>query len=37
VALAHILDGKAKLDILEDSPAKDILLAIADYMIERSY
>lgn len=37
VALSYISEGKAKLDVLDDSEAKEILLAIADYMIERSY
>ncbi|MGB3907970.1 MAG: polyprenyl synthetase family protein [Methanomethylovorans sp.] len=37
VALSYILDGKKELDMLESSQAKEILLAIADYMIERSY
>ena len=37
VALSYISEGKAKLDLLDDSEAKEILLAIADYMIERSY
>ena len=37
VALSYIRDGKAKLDVLEGSQAKEILLAIADYMVERSY
>ena len=37
LAMSYIQQGKAKLDILEDSEAKDVLLAIADYMIERSY
>ena len=36
-ALSYINEGKAKLDVLEDSQAKEILFAIADYMIERSY
>lgn len=36
-AVSYIREGKKKLDVLEDSEAKDILLAIADYMIERSY
>lgn len=37
LAMSYIQQGKAKLDILEDSDAKDVLLAIADYMIARSY
>lgn len=36
-AVSYIRKGKKKLDVLEDSEAKDILFAIADYMIERSY
>jgi len=37
LAISYIKEGKAKLDVLDDSEAKDILLAIADYMIERAY
>lgn len=37
VALSYIKQGKAQLDGLEDSEAKQILLAIADYMIKRAY
>lgn len=37
LAISYIEQGKAELDILEDSQAKDVLLAIADYMISRSY
>ncbi len=37
LAVSYIQQGKAKLDILEDSEAKDVLLAIADYMIERTF
>ncbi|HJH32797.1 MAG TPA: polyprenyl synthetase family protein [Methanosarcinaceae archaeon] len=37
LAMSYIQRGKAKLDILDDSEAKDVLLAIADYMIERAY
>lgn len=36
-AVSYIHEGKKKLDVLEDSEAKEILLAIADYMIERSH
>lgn len=36
-AVSYIREGKKKLDVLEDSEAKEILLAIADYMIERSH
>lgn len=36
-AVSYICEGKKKLDVLEDSEAKEILLAIADYMIERSH
>lgn len=36
-AVSYILEGKKKLDVLENSEAKEILLAIADYMIERSH
>lgn len=32
-----VAEGKAKLDILPDGEAKDILLALADYMIERKF
>jgi geranylgeranyl diphosphate synthase type I len=37
LAISYINKGKAKLDVLEDSPAKDLLLQIADYMIAREY
>lgn len=36
-AVSYIREGKKKLDVLEDSEAKEILLSIADYMIERSH
>jgi geranylgeranyl diphosphate synthase type I len=36
-ALDYVAKGKAKLDILPDSEAKEILLALADYMIERKF
>jgi len=29
--------GKHALDVLEDSPAKKLLLELADYMIRRGY
>ena len=37
LAISYINEGKAKLDILDDSEAKDVLLAIADYMISRKH
>ncbi len=37
LAISYINEGKAKLDALEDSPSKDLLLQIADYMIAREY
>ncbi|WP_292465272.1 polyprenyl synthetase family protein [Methanolobus sp.] len=37
LAVSYITKGKGLLDILEDSESKDILLAIADYMIQRSH
>lgn len=37
LAISYVEKGKAKLDVLPDSEAKEILLAIADYMIERTY
>lgn len=37
LALSYIAKGKELLDVVEDSEAKTILLAIADYMITRSY
>ncbi len=37
LAFSYVEKGKNLLDIVEDSPAKDILLEIADYMIKRSY
>lgn len=33
----YVTKGKAKLDILPDSEAKEILLALADYMIQRKF
>jgi geranylgeranyl diphosphate synthase type I len=37
LAISYIAKGKGLLDVLEDSEPKDILLAIADYMIQRSH
>ncbi len=37
LALGYVANGKELLDIVEDSKAKTILKAIADYMITRSY
>ncbi|MGB9929206.1 MAG: polyprenyl synthetase family protein [Methanosarcina sp.] len=37
LAISYINAGKAKLDILEDSPEKELLLQVADYMISRQY
>ncbi len=36
-ARKYVADGKEKLDVLPESEAKDILLALADYMIERKF
>jgi geranylgeranyl diphosphate synthase type I len=36
-ARKYVAEGKAKLDILPDTEAKDILLDLADYMIERKF
>ncbi len=36
-ALNFVSEGKAKLDVLPDSEAKDIMLGLADYMIERRF
>jgi len=36
-ARKFVAEGKAKLDVLPDTEAKDILLALADYMIERKF
>lgn len=33
----YINEGKAKLDILPDTEAKEILLALADYLLERKF
>ncbi|MCO5384253.1 MAG: hypothetical protein NHB15_21155 [Methanosarcina barkeri] len=37
LAISYINEGKAKLDVLPDSPEKELLLQIADYMISREY
>lgn len=37
LAISYINEGKAKLDVLKDSPEKALLLQIADYMISREY
>ncbi|HET8687381.1 MAG TPA: polyprenyl synthetase family protein [Methanosarcina sp.] len=37
LAISYINEGKAKLDALQDSPEKELLLQIADYMIARKY
>lgn len=37
LAISYINEGKAKLDVLKDSPQKELLLQIADYMITREY
>lgn len=36
-AKRYVKEGKAKLDILPDSEAKTVLLALADYMVERKF
>ncbi|MCD4809877.1 MAG: polyprenyl synthetase family protein, partial [Methanosarcinales archaeon] len=36
-ARKYVAEGKAKLNVLPDTEAKDILLALADYMIERKF
>jgi len=33
----YLEDGKSKLGLLEDSPAKETLIEIADYMVSREY
>jgi len=33
----YVAEGKAKLNVLPDTEAKEILLALADYMIERKF
>lgn len=37
LAVSYIARSKEMLDVLEDSESKEILMAIADYMIQRSY
>jgi geranylgeranyl diphosphate synthase type I len=37
LAISYINEGKAKLDVLQDCPEKELLLQIADYMITRKY
>ncbi|MGM0769991.1 MAG: polyprenyl synthetase family protein [Halobacteriota archaeon] len=37
LSASYLEKGKKMLDILEDSEAKEILLAIADYMVTRNY
>lgn len=37
LAISYINEGKAKLDVLQDCPEKELLLQIADYMISRKY
>jgi geranylgeranyl diphosphate synthase type I len=37
LAISYIIEGKAKLDVLQDCPEKELLLQIADYMISRKY
>jgi len=37
LAISYINEGKAKLDVLQDCPEKDLLLQIADYIITRKY
>jgi geranylgeranyl diphosphate synthase type I len=37
LALSYIARSKELLDVVDDSESKDILRAIADYMIQRSY
>ena len=37
LAISYINAGKAKLEILNDTPEKELLLQIADYMIARQY
>lgn len=36
-ALNFVTEGKEKLDVLPESEAKNIMLALADYMIERKF
>ncbi|MDD3041432.1 MAG: polyprenyl synthetase family protein [Methanosarcinaceae archaeon] len=37
LAISYVEQGKVKLDALADSPEKELLLQIADYMIDRNY
>ena len=37
LAMSYLEKGKSKLEVLEDSEAKQLLLDIADYMVERPY
>lgn len=37
LAISYVEQGKAELDALADCPEKEILLQIADYMIDRNY
>lgn len=37
LAESYLKEGKGKLDVLEDSEAKQVLLEIADYMLSRKY
>ena len=37
LSASYLEEGKKMLDILEDSEAKEILLAVADYMVTRNY
>jgi geranylgeranyl diphosphate synthase, type I len=37
LAISYINEGKAKLNVLQDCPEKELLLQIADYMISRKY
>lgn len=37
LAMSYLEKGKSKLDVLEDTRAKKLLLDIADYMVERPY
>ncbi|MGC9517411.1 MAG: short chain isoprenyl diphosphate synthase IdsA [Methanomicrobiales archaeon] len=37
IALNNVKEAKELLDLLEDSPAKDALLSIADFVLQRSF
>lgn len=37
LAISYVEQGKAQLDVLADCPEKELLLQIADYMIDRNY